>query len=558
MDYAILWLGKLAGNFLLVALVIALAAKCKKTRWRRVWPILLVVLIAACFVLLVISYAWLFFFFFWYTLSLAVAYIVGSVMILRYGLKGSSTEEQAARSWPRLKLAVAVALVLVINIMVIKYMDSKFMDELSRVRAEATAKLQDMMPRGVPEAQNAYPVYEQAVKALGPDKDMPEWFRDTPPDVSSREVSAFVAKHRDAVAMAYKAASLSSYYDPEVDTTKSYNIWHVPKFANYRNLAYLLYHSACSKALAGDTAGAFQDLAVIEGISRHLWNDAKFLISTMISVAVDRNRVRGLEYVLARTHATVKGLINLPVKAHLPAPEGFRKALLFEALGTLQGECEWVEKKSNWFSGLDSDIFKSRLGNILILRVFYMPNDIETQKKISELLAKPVRTYEELYEILLQSEVIISREGVILTKISPPNFKSYLGRCLVYDACQGLAELALAATAFKAAKSRYPEKIEELVPNYIDRIPTDPFDGKPLKMKPVKGGLELYSIGSHPKYQYEKLSAKPMGPVSIFLGKEAYEQFRVKVEREARLEKEKQMKKAGEKQLQQPTDAAKK
>ena len=551
MDYAILWLGKLTGGFLLVALVIALAAKCKKTRWRRVWPILLVVLIAAGFVLVVFVYRELFIirdiqpkWLFWYTLSLTVTYIISSVIVLRYGLKGSSTEAQSARSWPRLKLAIAFILVLVINIGVLKYMDSKFIDKLSRIRAETTIKLQDMMPRGVSEAQNAYPVYEQAIKTLGPDKDMPECFRDTPPDVSSREisVSAFVAKHRDAVAMAYKAASLSSYYNPGLDTTKSFFIWPTPKIRNYLNLAHLLFHSADLKALAGDTAGAFQDLSVIEGISKHHWN-SKLLISSMISVAVDRDRLRGLEYVLAHTPGPLKGLVNLPVKAHLPAPDGFRQILMFEALGELQGWCKEIEEDKSW-CGIGSDLFRS----ILVLRVFCKPSDIETKKKMSELLAMPVRTYEELYEILSQSEIIGSREGGIATKALPPNYKTNLGRCMEYDARQGLAELAFAATAYKTAKSRYPEKIEELVPNYIDRIPTDPFDGKPLKMRPVKGGLELYSIGSHPKYQYEKPGQKPKGPVSIFLGKEAYEKFRVKVERESRLEEEKQMKKAGEKQ----------
>ena len=58
---------------------------------------------------------------------------------------------------------------------------------------------------------------------------------------------------------------------------------------------------------------------------------------------------------------------------------------------------------------------------------------------------------------------------------------------------------AMASTAFKGANGRYPAKLEDLFPDFIDRISLDPFDGKPLKMKPVEGGVELYSVGRHPK-----------------------------------------------------------
>jgi hypothetical protein len=115
---------------------------------------------------------------------------------------------------------------------------------------------------------------------------------------------------------------------------------------------------------------------------------------------------------------------------------------------------------------------------------------------------------------------------------------------MAYEARQGLADLALAMTAYKAVKGRYPERIEELVPHYIDRIPIDPFDGKPLKMKSVKGGMELYSTASHPEI---KLLGSTQDPINFYLGKEAYEEFRVKPEREKRL-------KAEQKKPQPPVD----
>jgi hypothetical protein len=64
------------------------------------------------------------------------------------------------------------------------------------------------------------------------------------------------------------------------------------------------------------------------------------------------------------------------------------------------------------------------------------------------------------------------------------------------DARRGLARLALAACRYRAAHERLPDKAEDLLPEYLPAVPTDPFDGKPLKWKRADGGgLVLYSIG---------------------------------------------------------------
>jgi len=86
------------------------------------------------------------------------------------------------------------------------------------------------------------------------------------------------------------------------------------------------------------------------------------------------------------------------------------------------------------------------------------------------------------------------------------------------DAIQGLENLALAASDYKASHGEYPARLEELVPVYIKQTPTDPFDGKLLKMKPVEGGICLFSTGLDSK----------KGPINFYLGRDAYEKYRVK------------------------------
>lgn len=50
---------------------------------------------------------------------------------------------------------------------------------------------------------------------------------------------------------------------------------------------------------------------------------------------------------------------------------------------------------------------------------------------------------------------------------------------------------------FKLAEDRYPSGFSELVPEYLDREPIDPFDGKPLRWTKDESGKSLiYSIGT--------------------------------------------------------------
>jgi len=53
--------------------------------------------------------------------------------------------------------------------------------------------------------------------------------------------------------------------------------------------------------------------------------------------------------------------------------------------------------------------------------------------------------------------------------------------------------LLIAMKAYKMEQGRLPETLEELVPEYIDAVPLDDFDGKPMRYNP--GKRVIYSVG---------------------------------------------------------------
>ncbi|MGA2241076.1 MAG: hypothetical protein ABSH11_03450 [Verrucomicrobiota bacterium] len=58
-----------------------------------------------------------------------------------------------------------------------------------------------------------------------------------------------------------------------------------------------------------------------------------------------------------------------------------------------------------------------------------------------------------------------------------------------------LATTALAIERFRLAHGRLPENLNELVPQFLSAVPSDPFDGQPLRYPRLAKGYVIYSIG---------------------------------------------------------------
>jgi hypothetical protein len=63
------------------------------------------------------------------------------------------------------------------------------------------------------------------------------------------------------------------------------------------------------------------------------------------------------------------------------------------------------------------------------------------------------------------------------------------------DALHRLAQLAVAAEAYRTKTGTLPERSDDLTPEYVVRIPADPFDGQPLRFKREGKDLIFYSVG---------------------------------------------------------------
>jgi hypothetical protein len=60
-----------------------------------------------------------------------------------------------------------------------------------------------------------------------------------------------------------------------------------------------------------------------------------------------------------------------------------------------------------------------------------------------------------------------------------------------------LAETALAVERYRDDNKKLPEKIADLVPAYLKELLLDPFDGAPLRYRPVTNGYIVYSVADN-------------------------------------------------------------
>jgi hypothetical protein len=75
-----------------------------------------------------------------------------------------------------------------------------------------------------------------------------------------------------------------------------------------------------------------------------------------------------------------------------------------------------------------------------------------------------------------------------------------LSKALIHEAeafaCVREANIALAIERFRLAHGRLPENLNELIPQFLPTVPSDPFNGAPLRYHRLAKGYVIYSIGA--------------------------------------------------------------
>jgi len=84
-----------------------------------------------------------------------------------------------------------------------------------------------------------------------------------------------------------------------------------------------------------------------------------------------------------------------------------------------------------------------------------------------------------------------------MSGLQVPDFQSVFMKEATLEAMMLTTKAGLACKIYKRQSGQYPETLEALVPEFLDKVPVDPFTGKPLVYRLQDGGVIIYSVGSN-------------------------------------------------------------
>ena len=131
-------------------------------------------------------------------------------------------------------------------------------------------------------------------------------------------------------------------------------------------------------------------------------------------------------------------------------------------------------------------------------RMFLFADDLADHRRLSQqasdLTAMPYWKAAPAWKTFADQFRRYQKVG-ILTRLLMPAIDAWAKLAARADAQRQALRLGLAAETYRARHGNFPTQLSDLVPDFIPAIPSDPFDGKPMKMKRTEHGLIFYSIG---------------------------------------------------------------
>jgi len=258
-----------------------------------------------------------------------------------------------------------------------------------------------------------------------------------------------------------------------------------------REFARLLSAEALERKRRGDVDGALESCQTILKLCRHM-DDELYLIAFLVQKSIFIIGARALwDEVLSDADASERAYRN--VLAELRAwdiDHDFVRALKGERVvaGILAFRREerfrWFPLVSTWIAANQS-LTLAFYRQLLPVAQKGVPYD---RRKISRLITDfKQRTQGSNLYFTLTDLLILNEAQKLFDRVTDAH------------ALQRVTEVALALRLYRKEHGRYPEDLRALVPKFLPSVPSDPYDGKPLRYRKLAKGFKVWSVGRNRK-----------------------------------------------------------
>lgn len=441
----------------------------------------------------------------WDLMSLLIALVVmnaiGFAAIVRFGWRrGGGAATPAAANWPRLRLLLAVAVAVVLNLVTHWNVKLAVRQRLAREGVEASVRALSVMPGRPLDSENAAILYEPVFHRLATideeliPKDWGELAIQT--DVQDPRLSELIAKYERELRTLVRAAERPHCYIGPISIQKDaegklseFN-WVGP----FHRAAGLLAVDARVKLAKGDLDGAAVSTAAVFRMARHA-EQHPTLTPAMVSLAVDRLAIECLQALLKHPDLSADVLNRLVLDANVNFRRTLKRAWIMEDAFYFPMVRWWLQEGPGDFGeeGRErvwiQDVLWTELGPYIIEHDLKVLRSTYRDQRAAFDLPWP-----ELSERLAKIADEARGQGP-LTSMFLPAAGAAFDPIMIGDARHRLARLAIALRRYELEHGTLPDSFDELVPSFIDEVPLDPVTDKPFKMEAVEGGERLYSAG---------------------------------------------------------------
>ena len=310
-------------------------------------------------------------------------------------------------------------------------------------------------------------------------------------------IAKYLADNEGALAVLHEAAAVKECRYP-VDLTMGPAAL-LPYLYELRKCCRLLALEALMCAEEGKLDMAITSTADCFAMGRSLANEP-LLISQLVRYACNVIALGSLERLLSRAPLAEGELSVLAAAlAEAEAPRGIIRAFAAErcvgsSLFQMSGNgLRNMVGGSSWFSGL-------------FVLVYGIPavrdrDHLVYLERMDEFVAGSQQPLPERLKTAAQAESKMEEvpRSCLITRCILPALWGAVGADAISIALVRAARAALAVERYRLAAGKLPEGLSELVPTYMDSVPSDPFDGKPLRYRTLAKGYVVYSVGEDGK-----------------------------------------------------------
>jgi hypothetical protein len=315
-------------------------------------------------------------------------------------------------------------------------------------------------------------------------------------DELQKQVGAALGKASAAVTVARKVAEMPRGRYVVIGSSNRGRYW-LPHVQEAHDIAWLLQLDALRRADAGDIDGAFTSCRAILNVGRSI-GDEPIAVSQMARAGCQRLSIRSLERALAQGEASASALEAVQ---HLLEDEDEQplmlmaaraeRAFIHQILEVLEARkldrTSWGLRSRTGSYQVDDvlDSGKARSCHAEYLR--YLTEFVEIAKLPPEQQVEGLRNFDRTPPLNVPPFLAGITEGGDLKKMA-----SHFRHRLAFLRC---AVEAVAIERYRLAIHHWPERLEDLVPQYLGKVPTAPFDGQPLRYRRLADGVIIYTVG---------------------------------------------------------------